>query len=280
MTNTDNNNQSYNSQNFNNQGFNNQNYNSLSYNSQGFNNQSYNNQGYDNQDFSNQNLNNQGYNNQNYNMQRYDNQSLNNQNYNNQGYNSQDFSNQSLNSQGYNNQNHGNSSFTVPYGNDTISTKNNSRILNPSTILGFLSCIFLTLGLFLPAMDFSHFHEEVDIQYSLIKICKNVGLLSSMWTGIPYGIIIGIIGIFLLSFVKIPVLKIIPCLLITAMVILMAADIGNIIEWVTNTLDKFYRNNDIMINFSEIIKSFLSGIYFLAAGIIFGFVSCFFKAPE
>lgn len=132
----------------------------------------------------------------------------------------------------------------------------------------------------MPAMDFSHFHEEVDIQYNLIKICKNVGLLSSMWTGIPYGIIIGIIGIFLLSFVKIPVLKVIPCLLITAMVILMAADIGNIIEWVTNTLDKFYKNNDIMINFSEIIKSFLSGIYFLAAGIILGFISCFFKSPE
>ena len=166
------------------------------------------------------------------------------------------------------------------YNNQSYDSINYSRILNPSTILGIISAIFLTLGLFLPAMDFSRFHEEVDIQYNLIKICKNIGLLSSMWMGIPYGIIIGIIGIFLLSFIKIPVLKIIPCLVITAMIILMVADVGNIIEWVNNTLDKFYKNNDIIINLSNIIKSFLSGIYFLAAGIILGFVSCFFKVPQ
>lgn len=202
----------------------------------------------------------------------------NNQFYNNQSYNNQNYYNQSYDSINYNNVNYDNTNFNMPYG--TISTKNYSRILNPSTILGLISSIFLTLGLFLPAMDFSRFHEEVDIQYNLIKICKNVGLLSSMWMGIPYGIIIGIIGIFLLSFIKIPILKIIPCLVITAMVILMVADVGNIIEWVTDTLDKFYKNNDIIISFSNIIKSVLSGIYFLAAGIILGFVSCFFKAPQ
>lgn len=185
--------------------------------------------------------------------------------------NNQDYNNQFYDNQSFDNQN---------YYNQSCDTINYSRILNPSTILGLISAIFLTLGLFLPAMDFSRFHEKVDIQYNLIKICKNVGLLSSMWMGIPYGILIGIIGIFLLSFIKIPILKIIPCLVVTAMVILMVADVGNIIEWVTDTLDKFYKNNDIIINLSKIIKSFLSGIYFLAAGIIFGFVSCFFKAPR
>lgn len=204
----------------------------------------------------------------------------NNQTYTNQAYNNQDYTNQAYNNQNYTNQAYNNQNYYYQ-GYDSInSTKNYSRILNPSTILGLISSLFLTLGLFLPAMDFSRFHEEVDIQYNLIKICKNIGLLSSMWTGIPYGIIIGIIGIFLLSFIKIPVLKIIPCFVITAMVILMVADVGNIIEWVTDTLDKFYKNNDIIVNFSNIIKSFLSGIYFLAAGIILGFVSCFFKAPQ
>ncbi len=225
-----------------------------------------------NTDINNQNNNDQFYNNQNYNNQFYNNQSYDNQVYDSMNYNNV---NNNLN---YGNVNYDNTGFNMPYG--TISTKNYSRILNPSTILGFISSIFLTLGLFLPAMDFSRFHEEVDIQYNLIKICKNLGLLSSMWMGIPYGIIIGIIGIFLLSFIKIPILKIIPCLVITAMVILMVADVGNIIEWVNDTLDKFYKNNDIIINFSNILKSFLSGIYFLAAGIVFGFVSCFFKAPQ
>lgn len=231
------------------------------------NNQNYNNQFYNNQSYNNQDYNNQVYNNQSYDNQNYYNQSYDNMNYNNV--------NNNLN---YSNVNYDNTGVNMSYG--AISTKNYSRILNPSTILGLISSLFLTLGLFLPAMDFSRFHEEVDIQYNLIKICKNVGLLSSMWMGIPYGIIIGIMGIFLLSFIKIPVLKIIPCLIVTAMVILMVADVGNIIEWVNDTLDKFYKNNDIIINISNIIKSFLSGIYFLAAGIIFGFVSCFFKAPQ
>ncbi len=230
-----------------------------------------NNQNYNNQTYNNQGCNNQIYNSQNYNNQVYDNQVYNSQNYNNQVYDNQTY---------YSSVNFDNTVSGMPYNTISTTTKNYSRILNPSAILGLVSSIFLTLGLFLPAMDFSHFHEEVDIQYNLIKICKNVGLLSSMWIGIPYGIIIGIIGIFFLSFIKIPVLKIIPCLVITAMIILMVADVGNIIEWVTDTLDKFYKNNDIIINFSEIIKSFLSGIYFLATGIISGFVSCFFKAPR
>lgn len=154
----------------------------------------------------------------------------------------------------------------------------NNKFVPGSMILGLISALFLTLGMLMPAMDFSHFHEEVDIQYNLFKICENVGLLSSMWMGIPYGIIIGIIAIIILSFFKIPVLKIIPCVLITAMLILMLADVGNIIEWVTNTLNKFYKNNNITINFTEIVKSFMPGIYFLAAGLITGYISCFFKS--
>lgn len=234
----------------------------------------------------NTNNNNQNYDNQTYSNQSYDNQTYSNQGYDNQTYSNQDHDNQTYINQGYDNQtyyrsvNYDSTGSGMPYNTISTTAKMYSRILNPSAIFGLISSIFLTLGLFLPAMDFSTFHEEVDIQYNLIKICKNVGLLSSMWMGIPYGIIIGVIGIFVLSFIKIPVLKIIPCLVITAMLILMVADVGNIIEWATDTINKFYKNNDIIINFSEIIKSFLSGMYFLAAGIILGFVSCFFKAPQ
>lgn len=158
--------------------------------------------------------------------------------------------------------------------------KNKPWIVNPSTILGLLSTILLTLGLTLPAIDFSHFHESVDIQYNLIKICENIGLVSSMWTGIPYGIIIGIIALTILSFTKIPVLKILPSLLITAMFVLMLVDMGNIISWISNVLQKFNSTQYIEVNAHEVIKSFMPGIYFLACGIITSYASCFFKIKQ
>ncbi|MDE6025641.1 MAG: hypothetical protein K2G45_09315 [Lachnospiraceae bacterium] len=158
--------------------------------------------------------------------------------------------------------------------------KNKPWIFNPSTALGLLSAILLTLGLTLPAIDFSHFHEQIDIQYNLMKICENIGLISSMWTGIPYGIIIGIIALVILSFTKIPVLKILPSLLITAMIILMLVDMENIINWVNNILEKFNYADYIKVNVNEIMKSFMPGIYFLASGIIASYLSCFFKIKQ
>ncbi len=158
--------------------------------------------------------------------------------------------------------------------------KNKPWIINPSTILGLLSAILLTLGLTLPVIDFSHFHESVDIQYNLMKICENVGLVSSLWTGIPYGIIIGIIALVILSFTKIPVLKILPSLLITAMFVLMLVDMEHIISWVSNVLQKFSSTQNIKVNIQEIVKSFMPGIYFLACGIITSYMSCFFKIKQ
>lgn len=158
--------------------------------------------------------------------------------------------------------------------------KNKPWIFNPSTILGLLSAVLLTLGMTLPAIDFSHFHKSVDIQYNLMKICENVGLISSPWTGIPYGIIIGIVALVILSFTKIPVLKILPSLLVTAMVVLMLVDMENVISWVSNVLQKFSATQSIKVDIQEVFKSFMPGIYLLACGILTSYISCFFKIKE
>ncbi|MCM1399543.1 MAG: hypothetical protein NC225_08705 [Clostridium sp.] len=158
--------------------------------------------------------------------------------------------------------------------------RNKPWIFNPSTILGLLSAVLLTLGMTLPAIDFSHFHKSVDIQYNLMKICENVGLISSLWTGIPYGIIIGIVALVILSFTKIPVLKILPSLLVTAMVVLMLVDMENVISWVSNVLQKFSATQSIKVDIQEVFKSFMPGIYLLACGILTSYISCFFKIKE
>lgn len=152
------------------------------------------------------------------------------------------------------------------------------KLLGLSTIIGIISAVLLLIGLLMPAIDFSHFHEQVDIQYNLLKICKNVGLISSMWIGIPYGIIIGIIMMFILSFVKIPQLKLIPCILVVAMFVLMLVDVGNVIEWINGILNKYPVDNMKSVNMMEIFKSMMAGIYIMASGIIVGIVSCFVKA--
>lgn len=157
-------------------------------------------------------------------------------------------------------------------------TADRRRFITPSAVLGIISSMLLLIGLFVPAIDFSHFHEQVDIQYNLLKICKNVGLISSMWIGIPYGIIIGIVMLFGLSFVKIPQLKLIPCILVIAMLVLMLVDVGNVIEWINGMLGKYPVNDMKAVNITEILKSMMAGIYIMVSGIIAGIVSCFVKA--
>ena len=50
-------------------------------------------------------------------------------------------------------------------------------LISLSMILGLLGSVILFVGLMLPAIDFSHFRQEIDIQYNLFKIGKNVGLI-------------------------------------------------------------------------------------------------------
>ena len=90
-----------------------------------------------------------------------------------------------------------------------------------SLILGLLGSVVLFVGLMMPIIDFSHFHRDVDIQYNLFKVGKNVGIISGMWNVIPYAILISIILLVALSFVRIPILKILPVILILCMFILM-----------------------------------------------------------
>lgn len=152
------------------------------------------------------------------------------------------------------------------------------RIINPSAIMGIISSVLLLISLLIPIIDFSVFEENVDIQYNLIKVCKNVGLISAPWTGVPYGIIIGIIAMFILSFVKIPALKLIPCFVVIAMVTIMLVDLGNIIEWVKAVLDKYYSEGGVVVNVSKVFSGIMAGAYTLAAGLIVGIISCFVKA--
>lgn len=160
------------------------------------------------------------------------------------------------------------------------SRKKRNRLLNPSTILGLLSSVLLLIGLLVPMIDFSHFEENVDIQYNLIKICKNVGLISAPWMGIPYGIVIGIIAMLVLSFIRIPLLKLIPCMIVLSMLIIMLVDMGNVIDWVETVIDKYYGENLIIVNTSEVMKSLMAGIYILVSGLLVGFISCFVRIRE
>ena len=65
-----------------------------------------------------------------------------------------------------------------------------SKFVTASMLLGILSAVLLTVSLFVPAIDLSAYHAQVQIRYSIMKICENVGLISDMWRGIPIGILI------------------------------------------------------------------------------------------
>lgn len=154
------------------------------------------------------------------------------------------------------------------------------RILNPSSIISLLGAFLLYLGLTLPLVNFQHFHESVDIQYNLMKVCKNVGLISDMWAGIPFGIILAIIILIIFSFINIPLLKLVPCILVVAMLSLMLLDINNVIRWVTDVLEKYFPEQGIVVNIDEVIESLMYGVYYLIAGLAASLVSCFLKGAR
>ncbi len=155
-----------------------------------------------------------------------------------------------------------------------------SRVCNASCILGIISAILMFVALFLPAIDFSQFNEEIHLEYNLFKVCENVRLISSIWTGIPVGIVIGAVLMLILSFVKIPLLKLIPNFIVIAMVLIMLVDMGNIVSWAQDIVEMAKLDNQVIVNNTEVYESFRAGIYMLATGIVTGIVSCFMRTPE
>ena len=159
-------------------------------------------------------------------------------------------------------------------------TSNKRSFITLSMILGLIGSIMLMVGLFLPAIDFAHFHKSIDIQFNLFKVGENVALKSSMWNVIPYAILVGIIVLIILSFVRIPILKILPILLIISMFVLMLVDMGNVVAWATELLDKFGIVLEVDITTKEIFKSLMPGIYVMIAGVVVALISCFIKIKE
>ncbi len=146
-----------------------------------------------------------------------------------------------------------------------------------SLMLGLLGSVVLFVGLMMPIIDFSHFHKDVDIQYNLFKVGKNIGIISGMWNVIPYVTLISIILLVALSFVRIPVLKILPVILILCMFVLMLVDMGNVATWASDLLDKLGIVMEKEITTEEIFKSLMPGMYIMVGGTIISLVSCFVK---
>ena len=152
-----------------------------------------------------------------------------------------------------------------------------TKIVTASMVLGILSAILLACSMFVPAIDFSAFHSSVQIRYSIMKICENVGLISDMWRGIPIGILIAAMGMLVLSFVRIPPLKAIPCMIVLCMIILAIVDAGNVAAWIMDKVEPFVQStsNVSMIDAASVWKSLQAGIYLFVAGFLCGIVSCF-----
>lgn len=151
------------------------------------------------------------------------------------------------------------------------------KFITAGTVISIIAAALMLAGILLPAIDFRAFHEDVDLQYNILKICKNVALISSMWRAIPVGFYIAIALMFILAFVRVPIFRILPCLLAIAMLVLMLADMGNIIEWSNNVISDLMKSDAIVVNFETIVKGFMYGIYTLTVGVIVGIVSCFIK---
>lgn len=152
-----------------------------------------------------------------------------------------------------------------------------SSHITASMILGLFSSILLGISMFVPAMDFSKFHESVQIRYSFMKICENVGLISDMWRGIPVGILIAAALMLVLSFIRIPPLKAIPCVIIVSLIILAIVDFGNVLAFARELIARFVsiKVSEEPIGVGTVLSSFGAGFYLLAAGLVCGIVSCF-----
>lgn len=200
----------------------------------------------------------------------------------------------SQNNSNYNNYNNYNNSYNTPVdysgyaGGNNIPVNYNSYAsgdcrgqtpshITASMILGLFSAILLGISMFVPAMDFSKFHESVQIRYSFMKICENVGLISDMWRGIPIGILIAAALMLVLSFVRIPPLKAIPCVIIVSLIILAIVDFGNVLEFARELIARFVsiKVSEDPIGAGTVLSSFGAGFYLLAAGLVCGIVSCF-----
>ncbi|MBQ8412589.1 MAG: hypothetical protein IJX12_03145 [Lachnospiraceae bacterium] len=175
-----------------------------------------------------------------------------------------------------------------PYGNGYIVGSNeedrislSNRILNASTIFTLISATLILVGLLIPMIDFSHFHQEIDLQYNIMKLCKNIRLVSPVWTALPVGIIIGIVLLYILAFVRIPYFRLIPCIVVLSMFIIMLADMNNLITWADELLNSETMQEicgqEFVINKTEVLKSLRAGIYLMVAGTITGIISSFIK---
>ena len=155
------------------------------------------------------------------------------------------------------------------------------RIVGVGMIMGLLSSLLMLIGLLMPIMDFSYFHSEIDIQYNLIKICKNIRLVSPIWTALPTGIIIGIVLMAVLSFVRIPQFRLVPFFVVLAMFIVMLADMNNLIAWANEFLNSDIVQSVVLQEFvidkAGVMNSIMPGAYVLGAGMVMGFVSSFIK---
>lgn len=154
------------------------------------------------------------------------------------------------------------------------------RFFSASMIVGLIAAILVFIGMMLPMIDMSAFHEKIQIKYNIFKVCENVGLLSPSWKGVPYGMIIGVVAMGILSFVDIPLLKLIPTMIILAMLIIMLADMGNIINWAKNMIERYFGSGLVSLDNENVLKSLSTGIYFMAAGVVAGIVSCFCPGKE
>ena len=200
----------------------------------------------------------------------------------------------SQNNSNYNNYNNYNNSYNTPVdyrgyaGGNNIPVNYNGYAsgdcrgqtpshITASMILGLFSAILLGISMFVPAMDFSKFHESVQIRYSFMKICENVGLISDMWRGIPIGILIAAALMLVLSFVRIPPLKAIPCVIIVSLIILAIVDFGNVLEFARELIARFVsiKVSEDPIGAGTVLSSFGAGFYLLAVGLVCGIVSCF-----
>ena len=154
---------------------------------------------------------------------------------------------------------------------------NKKNIVTFSMVLGIISSIMIFVGMFLPVIDLSHFYSTADFQYDFFKVCKNVGYISSMWKAIPVGFILAAAFMFILSFVKIPILKILPCILAVALFIMMLVDVSNVVEWIKDFIDRFIENQNqsLDITAGDVLGSLMIGLYTIICGIVVGLVSCF-----
>ena len=154
------------------------------------------------------------------------------------------------------------------------------RLISASMLVGLLSAVLVFIGMMIPMIDMSAFHEKIQIKYNIFKVCENVGMISSTWKGIPYGMLIGVIVMVVLSFVDIPVLKLIPIMIMLAMFIIMFVDMGNIINLAKELVRRFLGEGVVELENENVLKSISLGVYCMIAGIVTGIVSCFCPGKE